>query len=139
MFSTIRIIHFPVFAARWQHWPQICFATFIQRKNHQIADNTITIKLGKKISTNLESLEFQKSFDVCVTKILINEFVIGQSVCPCQNFQSQSNILPQGWGLPQSRALQRCFNWLGSGLTRKHQTMAERLAGTNTQAYHEHS
>ncbi len=66
----------PVSAARWQHWSQLGFATFILWK---IADNSATTEAREKISTFLESIEFQKLFDVCLTKfencqILLNQF-----------------------------------------------------------------
>jgi hypothetical protein len=37
-------------------------------KNHGIAKNSKTTKDREKISTDLESLEFYKFFDVCLTK-----------------------------------------------------------------------
>jgi hypothetical protein len=37
-------------------------------KNHKIAKNSATTKAGAKISTDLESSEFQKIFDECLTK-----------------------------------------------------------------------
>jgi hypothetical protein len=38
-------------------------------KNHKIAKNSATTKAGAKISTDLESSEFKKFFDVCLTKL----------------------------------------------------------------------
>jgi hypothetical protein len=37
-------------------------------KNHKIANNSTTSKAREKISTDLESLEFQKLIDACLTK-----------------------------------------------------------------------
>ncbi len=47
-------------------------------KNHKIADNSATTEAREKISTYLESLEFQKNFAACLTKfenyqILLNK------------------------------------------------------------------
>ncbi len=47
-------------------------------------------------------------------------FVISQSVCPWQAFPAQSNVCCQGQP-------ERCFTWVGSGLTHKHQTRLEKL------------
>jgi len=47
-----------VSAARWQHWSQICFATFIQWKITKLLRTQQLLKPEKKISTYLDSLEF---------------------------------------------------------------------------------
>jgi len=38
--------------------PGICFATFIEVKNHKIANNSATTEAREKISTDFESSEF---------------------------------------------------------------------------------
>jgi len=53
----------PVSATRWQNWSQICFETFIWLKKMLFTQQPL--KLEKKISTYLETLEF---FDVCLIK-----------------------------------------------------------------------
>ncbi len=52
----MRINQLPVYATRWQHGSQICFATFIDK--NKIANNSTTTKAREKVSTDLESLEF---------------------------------------------------------------------------------
>jgi hypothetical protein len=54
------------------------FYNFYLVKNHKIANNSATIEAREKITTHLESLKFQKIFDVCLTKfenyqILLNK------------------------------------------------------------------
>ncbi len=44
------------------------FCNFYLVKNHKIANNSATTEAREKISTYLESLEFWKNFDVCLTK-----------------------------------------------------------------------
>ncbi len=56
-------------------------------------------------------------------------FVPGKLFQPGLMFQSKAR------GLPQSGASETCFTWVGSGINCKHQTMLERLAGTNTLAF----
>jgi hypothetical protein len=48
------------------------FGNFYLAKNHKIDKNSTTTKAREKISTDLESLEFQKFFDVCLTKFKNN-------------------------------------------------------------------
>ncbi len=38
-------------------------------KNHQIDDNSATAEAKEKISKHLESLEFERIFDACLTKL----------------------------------------------------------------------
>jgi hypothetical protein len=45
-------------------------------KNCKIAKNSTTINAREKISTDLESLEFQKNFDVCLTKFKKNNQIL---------------------------------------------------------------
>jgi hypothetical protein len=56
--EAMRGIQLPVSAARRQHSSQMCFETFIWRKNHKIDKNSTTTKAREKIRTDLESLEF---------------------------------------------------------------------------------
>jgi len=54
------------------------FCNFYLVKNHKIANNSATTEAREKTSTYLESLEFKKFFDVCLTKfenypILLNK------------------------------------------------------------------
>ncbi len=65
----------PVSAARW---PQICFATFIWQKNHEIVNNTATTEAKEKINTCMESLEFQKFCDVCLTKFKSDQILLNK-------------------------------------------------------------
>jgi hypothetical protein len=44
------------------------FCNFYLVKNHKIADNAATTEAREKISTYLESVEFKKNFDPCLTK-----------------------------------------------------------------------
>jgi hypothetical protein len=53
-------------ATRWQHRCQKSFQKKI--KNHKINDNSTTTKGREEPSTELESLEFYKKIDVCLTK-----------------------------------------------------------------------
>jgi len=45
------------------------FCHFYLVKNHQIADNSATAEAKEKISKQLESLEFERIFDACLTKL----------------------------------------------------------------------
>ncbi len=44
-------------------------------KNHKIANNSATTKATEKIGTYLDSLEVLKSFDMCLTKFEIYQFL----------------------------------------------------------------
>ncbi len=44
-------------------------------KNHKIANNSATTEAREKISTDLNTLEFEKLFDVCLTKIENNQIL----------------------------------------------------------------
>jgi hypothetical protein len=46
---------------------------------------------------------------------------------PGKPFQQSLMFLDKTRGLPQSVAPERCYTWVGSGLTRKHLTKLERL------------
>ncbi len=50
-------------------WFPDLFSNFYLVKNHKIANNSTTTKAREKISTDLESLEFEKFFDACFTKL----------------------------------------------------------------------
>jgi hypothetical protein len=52
----IRINQLPVFAAKWQHGTQTCFATFIRQKNHEVANN----------KTNSEAREKKHGFVILI-------------------------------------------------------------------------
>jgi hypothetical protein len=47
-------------------------------KNHKIAQNSTTTKAREKTSTDLESLEFYKFFDVCLTKFKNNKILLNK-------------------------------------------------------------
>jgi hypothetical protein len=47
-------------------------------KNNKIAKNSTTTKAREKISTDLESLESYKIFDVCLTKFKNNQILINK-------------------------------------------------------------
>jgi hypothetical protein len=49
-------------------WFPDMFSKLYLLKNHKIAKISTTIKARKNISTDLESLDFQKFFDVCLMK-----------------------------------------------------------------------
>jgi hypothetical protein len=61
----------PFSAARWLRGSQICYANFT--KYLKIANNSTNTKAREKISTYLESLEFRKYFDICLTKFRNNQ------------------------------------------------------------------
>jgi hypothetical protein len=48
----------PAPVARLQHSSQICFATFMKRKIKKVLKTQQPLKLEKKTSTDLESIEF---------------------------------------------------------------------------------
>ncbi len=68
----------PVSAGRWQHWSQQCFATFIQYKITNLLITQEPLKLEKKIRTYLESLEFQKFFDIRLTEFENNQILLNK-------------------------------------------------------------
>jgi hypothetical protein len=47
-------------------------------KNHKIANNSATTEAREKISTYLNSLEFEKCFDECMTKIENNQILFNK-------------------------------------------------------------
>jgi hypothetical protein len=46
-------------------WVPEMFCNFYLAKNHKIAENSTTTKAREEISTDLESLEFGKVFNLC--------------------------------------------------------------------------
>jgi hypothetical protein len=84
----LRANQLPVFATRWQLVPSyVC--NFYFGKTQKIAKNFTTTKAREKISTDLESLEFKKNFDACLTNfknyhILLNKIT--------QSFQLTTNL-----------------------------------------------
>ncbi len=54
------------------------FGNFYFVKNHTIGNNSTTTKAREKISTDLESLEIQKFFDVCLTKFENNLLLLNK-------------------------------------------------------------
>jgi hypothetical protein len=50
--------------ARCQYGSQICFCNFYLMKNHKIVYNSSATEAKENISTDSESLEFWKTFDV---------------------------------------------------------------------------
>ncbi len=61
----MREYHLPVSVGRWQHGSQMCFATYIKQKITKLLETQQPLKLEKKISTDLESLEILEIFYVC--------------------------------------------------------------------------
>jgi hypothetical protein len=61
---------------RWQLWSQICY--FYLVKNHKIANNLSTAEARAKLSTDLESFEFQKFLDVCFTKLENSQILLNK-------------------------------------------------------------
>ncbi len=59
-------------------WFPDMFCNFYLVKNHKITKTQQPLKLEKKISTYLESLEFQKFFDVCQTKFNNNIILLNK-------------------------------------------------------------
>ncbi len=57
-------------------WLTDMFYNFQLVKNHKIAENSAITKAREKLSTDLESLEFYKFFDVCFTKFKNNEILL---------------------------------------------------------------
>ncbi len=49
-------------------WFPVLYCNFYLVKNHKIAENSTTTKAREKISADLETLQFQKFFAVCLTK-----------------------------------------------------------------------
>jgi hypothetical protein len=47
-------------------------------KNHKVANNSATTKAREKISTYLESVEFYKFFDACLTKFKSNLILLNK-------------------------------------------------------------
>jgi hypothetical protein len=54
-------------------WVPDMFYNIYFAKNHKIAKNSTTVKAREKISADLESLEFYKKLDVCLTIFLNNK------------------------------------------------------------------
>jgi hypothetical protein len=49
-------------------------------KNHKITNNSGATEAREKISTNLESSEFETCFDVCLTKLKNNQILLNKIV-----------------------------------------------------------
>ena len=47
--------------------------------NHKIDKNSTTTKASKKISTYLDSFNFYKFFDVCLTKFKSNQILLNET------------------------------------------------------------
>jgi hypothetical protein len=56
-------------------WVPDIFYNFYFLMNHKIADNSTTSKATEKISADLESIEFKKFFDVCLTNFKDNQIL----------------------------------------------------------------
>ncbi len=56
------------------------FCNFYLVKNHKIANNLSTTEARAKLSTDLESFEFQKFFDVCFTKLENNQILLNKII-----------------------------------------------------------
>jgi hypothetical protein len=61
-------------------WVSDMFCNFYLVKNPEIADNSTTTKAREKISTDLESLQFWKNFDVCLTKFKNNKILLNKII-----------------------------------------------------------
>ncbi len=57
-------------------WVPVVSCDFYLEKNHNISDNSITSKCREKISTDLESVEFYKCFDVSLAKFENNQILL---------------------------------------------------------------
>jgi hypothetical protein len=56
-------------------WVTDMFWNFYFVKKYKIAKNSKTTKAREKISTDLESLEFKKKFDICLTESKTNLYL----------------------------------------------------------------
>jgi hypothetical protein len=81
-----------VSATRWQHWFRDMFCNFYLAKNHKIAKNSTTTKAREKISMDLESLEFQAFFEVCLTKFQNNQILLNKMSHAYKNISIYNNI-----------------------------------------------
>ncbi len=59
-------------------WVPVMFCNFCWVKNHKIIYYSANTEAGEKISTDLESLEFQKFFDVFLTKLKNNQILLNK-------------------------------------------------------------
>ncbi len=57
-------------------WFPDMFCNFYLVKNGKIAKNSTITKAREKISSDLESLEFLKHFDACLTKLKNNQILL---------------------------------------------------------------
>ncbi len=57
-------------------WFTYMFFNFCLVKNHKITKNSTAAKAREKISTDLESFEFKKYFDVCLAKLKYNQILL---------------------------------------------------------------
>jgi len=57
------------------------FWNFYLVKNNKIANNSAITQAREEISTYLESLEFQKFFDVCLTKFENYQILLNKITC----------------------------------------------------------
>jgi hypothetical protein len=55
------------------------FCNFYLVKNRKIADNSATTEAREKICAYLESLEFWKHFDACLTKFENNQILLNKN------------------------------------------------------------
>ncbi len=72
------------------------FCKFHILKNHKIAKNSTTTEAREYISTYLESLKFQKSFVVCMTKLKRNKILYNKRSHLFQVTTKQYT----GWAIP---------------------------------------
>jgi hypothetical protein len=54
------------------------FCNFYLGKNHKIANSPAATETREKISTDLESVEFQKLFDACLTKFENDQILLNK-------------------------------------------------------------
>jgi hypothetical protein len=57
-------------------WFPDMFCNFYLVKNHKVPKNLTATKAREKISSYLESLEFSKKFDVCLTRFKNNQILL---------------------------------------------------------------
>ena len=113
------------------------FCNFYLVKNHNNAKNSTTTKAREKISTDLESLEFEKNFDVCLTKFKNNQILLNKITH--RSYLQPSNLPRERTSFIIVRNKLECFSqaglfkqllslsvrsgaptWFGSGLIHKH-------------------
>ncbi len=97
-----------------------------QTRLEKLARDKHSVLLQKFVTYCYKKLYWIGPWGQCYKTLHIRNlrfFVISQSACPWQDF-----LTDQARSLTQSGTPERCFTWVGSSLTHKHQTMLEKLA-----------